>query len=82
MLISCRRASELSSKARDEKLSIWETVRMWGHLFMCAVCHQFKRQIDFISTLFKSEELLNTGPCMKPEAKDKILKMLSNDLKQ
>ena len=81
MMISCLKASELSSKAMDEKLSRGEVIRMWLHILACAFCNEFKRQTEFISKLFKSREAIdNAGPAMKAEARERLKEIVRSRL--
>lgn len=73
--ISCQIASELSSRALDERLSWFDTVRMWAHVALCAFCNRFRSQVARISRVFKSPEALaQAGPGLKPEALARLKK--------
>lgn len=73
MGISCLKASELSSKKLDEGLSLREKCALFFHSLLCMFCDQFTRHVEFMSRLFKKEDLLaNAGACMRPEAREKL----------
>lgn len=46
VMISCKKATELMSKAMDEELSMAESAQLKIHLFICEFCQQFKMQLE------------------------------------
>lgn len=48
MMISCKKASELTCVKLDRPLTFLETLRWRFHLFMCANCKAFQRQNETI----------------------------------
>ncbi len=44
MMISCKRAAELTCQSLDRPLSRWERLKLWFHLTMCKPCSAFRRQ--------------------------------------
>ena len=58
-MISCKEASEFSTKKADGKLSFKQRFQLWFHLAMCKVCNAFAIQsdwIDKVSRKIKTEE--------------------------
>jgi hypothetical protein len=47
-LVHCKEASHLLSHAQDNRLSVWETVRLRLHLYACAACRRLEQQIGFL----------------------------------
>ena len=48
LMYSCRQASQLSSRAMDAPLTLWERMLLRMHLAMCDRCSNFSRQIEFL----------------------------------
>jgi predicted anti-sigma-YlaC factor YlaD len=44
-MISCKVASQLMSKAMDEKLSWRETIALKAHLAVCDLCRKFQKHL-------------------------------------
>jgi len=51
--MKCRDATFLASQALDRKLSLGERLSLEAHLFICAHCKRFGRQIGFLRKLGK-----------------------------
>jgi hypothetical protein len=62
-MISCKRATELISKAMEEELSIKEKVSLNLHLFICECCELFKKHISLVRAAISiskaSDEYIN-----------------------
>ena len=48
MALSCKEASELLSQSIERRLSLRENLQLRLHLFLCAACAQFRRQMEFL----------------------------------
>ena len=48
-MYSCKQASELTSKAQDQPLSLREKISLRTHLMLCKICRRYANQIAFIS---------------------------------
>jgi len=48
-MYSCKQASELTSKAQDQPLSLREKISLRTHLMLCTMCRRYAKQIAFIS---------------------------------
>lgn len=44
MMISCKKAAELTCQSLDRRLSIWERTKLHFHLAMCRGCAAFRKQ--------------------------------------
>ena len=53
MMISCKRASQLTSKSLDQRLSFSERWSLRLHLLICNVCRRFKQQLYTLSSAIK-----------------------------
>lgn len=53
VMISCKKAAELTCAGLDRPLSIGETVRLRFHLLMCAACRGFQKQNQALLRLFE-----------------------------
>ncbi len=47
-MLSCKKASELNSRAMDEKLSFLENMALKIHLLLCRSCKNFTQQLTFL----------------------------------
>ena len=53
VLMSCRRAAELTCAALDRPLSVGDRVRLRMHLAVCASCKSFQKQNEALLRLFE-----------------------------
>lgn len=44
MMISCKRAAELTCQSLDRKLTMRERIQLWIHVAMCRACSAFRKQ--------------------------------------
>ncbi len=79
-MISCEKASELSSKALDEKLSRREAFELWLHAILCSLCRELKKQLQ---TLHLGTKRILDDPdptCrLSPDAKKRISQNLKKE---
>jgi len=47
-MLNCKQASQLASRAMDEKLSFWKHTMLRMHLLLCRSCTNFTRQLYFL----------------------------------
>jgi len=52
MMISCKKAAELTCQSLDRPLSPWERFKLWFHLTMCKRCAAFRKQCEELEALF------------------------------
>jgi predicted anti-sigma-YlaC factor YlaD len=48
MMASCKEASRLASDSLNRRLTLRENLALRTHLFMCAACRRFEKQIAFL----------------------------------
>ena len=53
-IVHCRQASELLSRAREEKLSAGDRVALTLHLAICSHCRRYGRQIKLLGRAFRA----------------------------
>ncbi|MCB1986248.1 MAG: hypothetical protein H6936_10090 [Burkholderiales bacterium] len=77
-MLNCKKASQLASRAMDEKLPFWKNLTFKFHLLLCRNCKNFTDQLEFLReasrrlTVSKEFEL-------SAEAKHRIInKLLEN----
>lgn len=52
MMMSCKKAAELTCQSLDRPLSRRERLKLWFHLAMCRQCAAFRRQCEGLEALF------------------------------
>ena len=52
-MLTCKDVSKLLSRAREERLGLWERLGLELHLMMCKGCTNFRKQLDFISAAMR-----------------------------
>ena len=61
MMISCKQATSLASRAQEENLSIMESIKLKIHCYLCPPCAFFVKQLNQILKLigktFKSDDI-------------------------
>lgn len=50
-MLTCREASWLLSRSREQPLTWSERLRVRLHLWLCAQCRRFRRQLDWLEGL-------------------------------
>jgi hypothetical protein len=48
MMMSCKEASRLLSQGMDERLPLWQRVRLRLHLAICDACTNFSRHLKVL----------------------------------
>jgi predicted anti-sigma-YlaC factor YlaD len=80
-MISCRRASELTSLQLDSDLSIGQKLAVRVHRLMCPACRRFQKQLIQINEetgeFFKSSSGMETIP-MPEESRVRIQTQLED----
>ncbi len=76
-MLNCKKASELASRAVDEKLPFWENISLAMHLLLCRSCKQFTQQLDFLSKA-SQEAQANINFHLSNKAKQRITKALKD----
>jgi hypothetical protein len=47
-MIDCKHAARLISRAMDERLPLWDRVRLRLHLAICDACTNARRQLELV----------------------------------
>lgn len=78
MMISCRKATELASRALDAPLSRRERLALRLHLWVCQRCRRYRRQLLLLRQAVRQGRLEDWLPParLSPEARRRILKRL------
>ena len=76
-MLSCKEVTELLSKARVTKLSLMESLSLKMHLFMCAACKKFSKQMEFLRSAFNQlQNKVSFDQKLSLESKDKMKRTL------
>lgn len=51
--MKCREAHKMVIQAQDRKLSLAERLALSVHLFICAACSNFRKQMDLIRSALR-----------------------------
>jgi hypothetical protein len=78
-MLNCEKASQLASRAMDEKLSFRLNMALKLHLLLCRSCSNFTQQLNFLR-----EAVRHSGKRIEfklaDEAKRRIAKVLKDKL--
>lgn len=91
-MISCKRATEMMSRALEEPLSVEEEQALKVHNFICEFCRQFERQIALFRGVLKrfgssasgstaaesADQPAETDCCMSQAAKERVKEALKD----
>lgn len=78
---TCREATELASRAMDERLPFADRLALRFHLAICDNCARFNRQLQEMRRLFRAETAADEGaPGLDPEARQRIASELQKKL--
>ena len=78
-MLSCRQASRLMSERQERRLRLRERVGLLLHLWICAECRRFERQIERLRRLLRLGG--RDGDCCRhqplpPQARERIRRAL------
>lgn len=80
-MLTCKDASGLVSEAQDRPLGVRERWSLRLHLWMCANCRRYERQIRFLRKALRAwaldSEMGLPGPELPASARDRIGKALA-----
>ena len=82
-MISCRKASELSSEGFDRPLSFGERFSLRLHTTICSACKLFEKQIRGIRASVRCGEAEDIGlgdEHLSPEAKERICRKVTEGI--
>ena len=78
---TCREATQLASRAMDERLPFADRVALRFHLAICDNCARFNRQLQEMRRLFRAETAADEdAPGLDPEARQRIASELQKKL--
>lgn len=79
-MISCRRATELMSKRREERLTLREILNLWMHFYICKACRTFDAHIRSIAKALRTSEPAAPAPPLgaKERLKEQLKKKEAN----
>ena len=78
---TCREATELASRAMDERLPFVDRMAMRFHLAICDNCTRFNRQLQEMRRLFRAETKADDdAPGLDPDARQRIASELQKKL--
>lgn len=78
---TCREATELASRAMDERLPFANRLALRFHLAICDNCARFNRQLQEMRRLFRAETAADEdAPGLDPEARQRIASELQKKL--
>jgi len=70
---TCRDATELASRAMDERLPLSNRMALRFHLAICKNCTRFNQQLQEMRRLFREESAANDGAAgLAPDARQRI----------
>ena len=55
MLPSCREMARLLSDSMDHAVPLDKRIRMYLHLRMCVLCHGYRRHLDLLRNVLRSD---------------------------
>ncbi len=76
-MLNCKKASELASRAVDEKLPFWENMSLAMHLLLCRSCKHFTQQLAFLNKASQQVQT-NIDFHLSNKAKQRITKALKD----
>lgn len=80
-MLTCRNATELASRAMDERLPLSNRMALRLHLAICDNCARFNRQLQEMRRLFRAETGADDDAAgLAPEARQRIAGELQKKL--
>lgn len=76
-MLNCEKASQLASRAMDEKLSFRQNMALKLHLLLCRSCSNFTQQLNFLREVSRHSGK-KIGFKLADEAKRRIAKVLKD----
>jgi len=78
MGISCKKATELTLKKADGRISLPQRLQLWQHQLVCVLCRRFVAQMNLLDKLFKRTQIIETES-LSVEEKENIIALLRED---
>jgi sigma54-dependent transcription regulator len=80
-MATCREATELASRAMDERLPLSNRMALQLHLAICKNCARFSQQLQEMRRLFRAETAASDdADGLAPEARQRIASELQKKL--
>lgn len=80
-MATCREATELASRAMDQRLPLSNRMALRLHLAICKNCARFSQQLQEMRRLFREEAAANDdADGLAPEARQRIASELQKKL--
>ena len=80
-MLKCRDATELASRAMDERLPLSNRMALRLHLAICDNCARFNRQLQEMRRLFRAETVADDiAAGLPPEARQRFASELQKRL--
>jgi len=80
-MTTCREATELASRAMDERLPLSSRMALRLHLAICANCTRFNQQLQEMRRLFRAETAATDDAAgLAPDARQRIASELQKKL--
>lgn len=80
-MTTCREATELASRAMDERLPLSNRMALRLHLAICANCTRFNQQLQEMRRLLRAEVAASDDASgLAPEARQRIARELQKKL--
>ena len=80
--MNCKETAELVSRSLEQKLSLWQRIKVRYHLRVCQYCVTYQKQLKKLrETMTGYREEVESGSdspchCLSERSKEKILKVL------
>ncbi|MFN8390827.1 MAG: zf-HC2 domain-containing protein [Bdellovibrionota bacterium] len=75
-MISCKRSTELISKAAEGALSRAESAGLWLHLLICKLCRDFRRLVVQARHHVRADGSTGNSPQLSLEAKNRMKRLI------
>ena len=79
-MATCREATELASRAMDERLPLSNRMALQLHLAICKNCARFSQQLQEMRRLFNETAASDDADGLTPEARQRIASELQKKL--
>ncbi|PSJ17649.1 hypothetical protein [Nitrosomonas supralitoralis] len=77
-MLNCKQASQLASRAMDEKLPLWKNIALKMHLILCRSCANFTWQLQFLRKASRRSKS-NHSFLLTDEARQRITNTLKDN---
>lgn len=79
-MINCEKASELTSKEIDRKLTFWEMISLKFHRLICPPCGKFEDEANALTNAIDQEHREHKcSKTMSKDAKSKLNNLINSE---